>query len=760
MTDIAKIGFSADTRDLEKAVLTLNKLKNASQGISTNTDKMTRAVEGSGASLNKVSVQVARAKTLSAKANLEMAQTSGQATKAEIQQAQTSLKLARAEETKARALYASARAHASVEKAAVGQLSAMQRINAVTGVSGGMNLQQLAQRRQDATEGFSLARDQMPNRFNTANIAAQFQDVGVTAAMGMNPLTIALQQGTQLSAILNSMESPLKGIAIAFRSIINPVSLLSIAFIALVAAGVQLVDWTEFARSGLMFLADAIEVATPYVLGLGAALAVIYAPAILTGLWAVTKGITLIGTTALIAGGKMAAAWLLGLGPIGLIVTAIGGVIALLATFGGSTVLEPIKTAVNAIVGAFVGAFNSIVATFKQLPAVLGDLIIQGVNNVVGGVEGMVNKIIQTINEIPGVKIDLQLDGQGGVENVFAGSAAGLGEVVSEEMRKAMEADYVGALGDNIKGVADGIRGFASGLGAESEDKKSSRGKSATDEYNEIIQGAERRVASLKGEQTAIGMTEEAAAKLRYETDLLNQANQKGLELTPVQIAQLGQLAGSMASIEAETKRVNDILQFSRETSKGFFTDMFNDLRQGESVWDSFANAAMRAIDKIIEKQFEMLMANEVTTGFLDAITGGIGDMFGGRSSTSSSVKPFAKGGAFTNSVVSSPTMFAFANGGAFGVMGEAGPEAVMPLHRGSDGSLGVKMSGGGGGNVVVNVINNGNSEVTTKQTQTGNGGMNIDVMIDQAVAQNMMKPGTKTNQALNAYSSRSMVRR
>ncbi len=34
--------------------------------------------------------------------------------------------------------------------------------------------------------------------FQTANIAAQFQDIGVTAAMGMNPLQIALQQGTQL----------------------------------------------------------------------------------------------------------------------------------------------------------------------------------------------------------------------------------------------------------------------------------------------------------------------------------------------------------------------------------------------------------------------------------------------------------------------------------------------------------------------------------------------------------------------------------
>lgn len=56
----------------------------------------------------------------------------------------------------------------------------------------------------------------------------------------------------------------------------------------------------------------------------------------------------------------------------------------------------------------------------------------------------------------------------------------------------------------------------------------------------------------------------------------------------------------------------------------------------------------------------------------------------------------FAKGGAFTNSVVSNPTAFQFAQGGGFGLglMGEAGPEAVMPLTRGPDGSLGVQLYG------------------------------------------------------------------
>ncbi|WP_027485969.1 phage tail tape measure protein [Allorhizobium undicola] len=59
------------------------------------------------------------------------------------------------------------------------------------------------------------------------------------------------------------------------------------------------------------------------------------------------------------------------------------------------------------------------------------------------------------------------------------------------------------------------------------------------------------------------------------------------------------------------------------------------------------------------------------------------------------SITPFANGG-----VVSSPTYFGM-NGGNLGLMGEAGSEAIMPLKRGADGSLGVAMHGGGGGSQV-----------------------------------------------------------
>jgi lambda family phage tail tape measure protein len=66
----------------------------------------------------------------------------------------------------------------------------------------------------------------------------------------------------------------------------------------------------------------------------------------------------------------------------------------------------------------------------------------------------------------------------------------------------------------------------------------------------------------------------------------------------------------------------------------------------------------------------------------------------GGAFESRNLVHAFANGGVFTNDVVTSPTYFRFGTGGQFGgLMGEAGPEAVMPLGRDSQGKLGVHLA-------------------------------------------------------------------
>ncbi len=103
-----------------------------------------------------------------------------------------------------------------------------------------------------------------------------------------------------------------------------------------------------------------------------------------------------------------------------------------------------------------------------------------------------------------------------------------------------------------------------------------------------------------------------------------------------------------------------------------------------KTVARSMVDAAYNAAIKPVTSHIGGLLANAVE-GF---IQGGI---------------PFAKGGAFTQGrvvpfasggVVSGPVTFPMRGG--LGLMGEAGPEAIMPLARGADGRLGVRTAGGG----------------------------------------------------------------
>ena len=98
----------------------------------------------------------------------------------------------------------------------------------------------------------------------------------------------------------------------------------------------------------------------------------------------------------------------------------------------------------------------------------------------------------------------------------------------------------------------------------------------------------------------------------------------------------------------------------------------------------------------------------------------------------------FAQGGMFTNSVVSNPTPFGMSNG-AKGVMGEAGPEAIVPLARTRNGDLGVRMMGdaGGGGtvvNVVVNVTESGSSSSTNGGPDMEAFGNNLGSFVRQEI--------------------------
>ena len=98
-----------------------------------------------------------------------------------------------------------------------------------------------------------------------------------------------------------------------------------------------------------------------------------------------------------------------------------------------------------------------------------------------------------------------------------------------------------------------------------------------------------------------------------------------------------------------------------------------------ESMINAAYNTAMRPIQNGL---------GEVIANGMNGLGSGILPFEKGGTFSQGRVMPFAKGG-----VVSSPTNFAMRGG--MGLMGEAGPEAIMPLARGPDGSLGVRAGGG-----------------------------------------------------------------
>ncbi len=89
------------------------------------------------------------------------------------------------------------------------------------------------------------------NNFAATNTMFQLQDIGVTAAMGMNPAMIALQQGTQIAGGMSGMNLKQAGSTLlgAFTQLLSPVAFATVAVTGLTAAAVQYaISWTGNAK--------------------------------------------------------------------------------------------------------------------------------------------------------------------------------------------------------------------------------------------------------------------------------------------------------------------------------------------------------------------------------------------------------------------------------------------------------------------------------------------------------------------------------
>lgn len=158
-------------------------------------------------------------------------------------------------------------------------------------------------------------------------------------------------------------------------------------------------------------------------------------------------------------------------------------------------------------------------------------------------------------------------------------------------------------------------------------------------------------------------------------------------------------------------------------------------VRQGEITLGGFADFVDGMVQRIMDRMVQMAVVEPLTSAF----AGGFAGMFTpaataahGLAFAGGEVQPFAKGG-----VVSRPTLFPFAKG--IGLMGEAGPEAILPLTRLPGGDLGVRADIGrqSEGGVTVNIYDHRTQAaepVEVKERVGADGHRIVEVMIRDQV--------------------------
>jgi len=191
------------------------------------------------------------------------------------------------------------------------------------------------------------------------------------------------------------------------------------------------------------------------------------------------------------------------------------------------------------------------------------------------------------------------------------------------------------------------------------------------------------------------------------------------LEFTDAAEAQQGAIKGARDGITAYLEGVGSLAENISNSLQNAFKGMEDAIVSFTMTGKfSFKDFALSVIEDLTRMVTRMLIIAPILQFIQSLIPGGplatanknlsgVGALSGGKLFSGGL---FANGGTFTNGIVNSPTLFKFANGGAgrLGLMGEAGPEAIIPLKRGRDGKLGV--AGGGGTSVVVNVDAKGTS--------------------------------------------------
>lgn len=189
-------------------------------------------------------------------------------------------------------------------------------------------------------------------------------------------------------------------------------------------------------------------------------------------------------------------------------------------------------------------------------------------------------------------------------------------------------------------------------------------------------------------------------------------------------------------------------------TMSGLVGNISEALAGNKVDWEDWSKSVLASMQKIILNAMivNSLQSSMSGGGFLGGLFGGAGSggstPSGAYNSAASGLQLNAKGGtyasaslsAYSNSIVRTPTYFAFAKGA--GLMGEAGPEAIMPLTRSADGSLGVRVTG-----AQTSPAGSGEIHITQHIQVSGNGDAALKQAMEEAAAKGARDGAKKARQ-------------
>lgn len=198
----------------------------------------------------------------------------------------------------------------------------------------------------------------------------------------------------------------------------------------------------------------------------------------------------------------------------------------------------------------------------------------------------------------------------------------------------------------------------------------------------------------------------------QYDDLIVKLTNDEALEHAQQDHVYAQQKAQQQSFSTGWNQAFNQYLEDAKNTAKDgqqLFGDMANGMSGALSNFVTTGKLNFNDFTKTILADFAKIAAEKLVAGIAGSLFGGDGYTAGGSAASNSADSidagggwspAMANGGAFNGGVqffakgdvFDSPTAFGMA-GGKTGVMGEAGPEAIMPLSRGSDGKLGVKAS-------------------------------------------------------------------